>query len=585
VAAIDGRVRAQGSISGLRRVFHTQVGAVTVVADRMDVLAGLVYPYLPHPLLDGCPWQGIQALADDCYLLVDRDRPARVVRWWNPPEPVLPLAEAAPIVAQALVTAVEAHTRAGGTISADLSGGLDSTPLCFLATRGNARVIALTLAGADTGHDDVRWAERAARHLDGVEHLIFNLRQLPAMYEDVGEAGAGADEPHIIVRDAASTTVVARQLIKRGSRLHLGGLGGDQVLLAPIPYLHTTAWTHPRIAADHLRGRRATGGWPLVPTLRGLADRRTYRQWLAASIDGLMAPPPTPGRPNLGWGPALRLPPWASAQAADAARSLLRQAAADAQPLAPTRGQHATLEHLRATGYLTRHVATIMARAGLPLAAPFLDDRVVEACLAVRPYERTTPWRYKPLIVEAMRDLVPAAVLQRTTKGNFSADGARRAAPRPRPLGHPARRPGPGSSRPGRRRRPARGLPRPVPLRPAAGRTRPDPGLRGMAAHPTPDRSHHRDRSATMTVRLRTDVSTTDTDEGLVLLDERAGRYWQLNPTGALVLRLLLHGATPQQVAQTLADRYAVSAEQAAADVAALLQRLHTAGLVNSARP
>jgi asparagine synthase (glutamine-hydrolysing) len=63
-----------------------------------------------------------------------------------------------------------------------------------------------------------------------------------------------------------------------------------------------------------------------------------------------------------------------------------------------------------------------MARAGLPLAAPFLDDRVVDACLAVRLHERTTPWRFKPLIVEAMRELVPAAVLQRTTKGDFSAD-------------------------------------------------------------------------------------------------------------------------------------------------------------------
>jgi asparagine synthase (glutamine-hydrolysing) len=193
-------------------------------------------------------------------------------------------------------------------------------------------------------------------------------------------------------------------------------------LLAPTAYLHTTAWTHPRIAANHLRGRRAKGGWPLAATLRGLADRCTYRQWVAASIDELTAPPPTPGRPNLGWGPALRLPPWASAQAADAARSLLREVAASAEPLAPTRGQHATLEQLRATSYLTRHVATIMARAGLPLAVPFLDDRVVEACLAIRPYERTSPWRYKPLIVEAMRDLVPAAVLQRTTKGDFSAD-------------------------------------------------------------------------------------------------------------------------------------------------------------------
>ncbi|MGH4002445.1 MAG: asparagine synthase, partial [Pseudonocardiaceae bacterium] len=99
VAAIDGKIRLQGSVSGLRRVFYTQVGNVTVAADRADVLAGLTgatvneqwlaarlaYPYLPHPVADGCPWHGMQALADDCYLLIDRGQLARVVRWWHPP--------------------------------------------------------------------------------------------------------------------------------------------------------------------------------------------------------------------------------------------------------------------------------------------------------------------------------------------------------------------------------------------------------------------------------------------------------------------------------------------------------------------
>ena len=436
VAAIDGRVRVQGSVSGLRRVFYTQVGQVAVAADRTDVLAGLagaavdeqwlaarlVHPSLPHPVADGCPWQGMRALADDCYLLIDPDQPTRVVQWWHPPEPVLLLAEAAPTVAQTLVAAVEARTRVGGTISCDLSGGLDSTPICFLAAGGNSRLIAVTLVSTDSGHDDARWAQRAADQLHGIEHLVLDMQRLPLMYADVGGGGVGADEPHIVIRDHASITCVARQLVERGSRLHLRGIGGDQVLQAPAAYLHTTAWSHPRIAANHLRGRRAVSGWPLAATLRGLADRRSYQQWLTATIDDLTAPPPARGMPNLGWGPTLRLPPWATPRAADAARTLLHEAAASAQPLAPTRGQHATLEHLRSVGYFTRHLAGIMARAGLPLAAPFLDDRVVDACLAVRLHERTTPWRFKPLIVEAMRELVPAAVLQRTTKGDFSAD-------------------------------------------------------------------------------------------------------------------------------------------------------------------
>jgi asparagine synthase (glutamine-hydrolysing) len=59
---------------------------------------------------------------------------------------------------------------------------------------------------------------------------------------------------------------------------------------------------------------------------------------------------------------------------------------------------------------------------GLTLAAPYYDDRVIEAGLAVRPGERVTPWRYKPLIIEAMRGIVPAESLARQTKANGSGD-------------------------------------------------------------------------------------------------------------------------------------------------------------------
>jgi Coenzyme PQQ synthesis protein D (PqqD) len=83
-----------------------------------------------------------------------------------------------------------------------------------------------------------------------------------------------------------------------------------------------------------------------------------------------------------------------------------------------------------------------------------------------------------------------------------------------------------------------------------------------------------------MIFQLRADVTTADTDDGMVLLDERTGRYWQLNQTGARVLRLLLDSATPHQVAQTLAAQHPVSTEQATADVTAFLARLRTAGLV-----
>ena len=82
--------------------------------------------------------------------------------------------------------------------------------------------------------------------------------------------------------------------------------------------------------------------------------------------------------------------------------------------------------------------------------------------------------------------------------------------------------------------------------------------------------------------RLRADVSVCPTDDGMVLLDERRGRYWQLNGTGALVVQALLDGATPQQVADQLARTQPVTRERAAADVAALVDQLTRAKLVTA---
>ncbi|GGS15120.1 MULTISPECIES: lasso peptide biosynthesis PqqD family chaperone [Streptomyces] len=74
--------------------------------------------------------------------------------------------------------------------------------------------------------------------------------------------------------------------------------------------------------------------------------------------------------------------------------------------------------------------------------------------------------------------------------------------------------------------------------------------------------------------RLRDDVTACATDDGMVLLDERAGRYWQLNGTGTFVMKELLEGATPGQIAERLAATRPVTPERATADVTALVAHL-----------
>ncbi|MEV3987423.1 lasso peptide biosynthesis PqqD family chaperone [Streptomyces sp. NPDC049837] len=83
-----------------------------------------------------------------------------------------------------------------------------------------------------------------------------------------------------------------------------------------------------------------------------------------------------------------------------------------------------------------------------------------------------------------------------------------------------------------------------------------------------------------MTLTLCRDVTVCDTDDGMVLLDGRRGRYWQLNATGALILRALLRGDDSARIAGQLARARPVTAEQAAQDISDLIARLARARLV-----
>lgn len=436
VASVAGKVRVQGSVSGVRRVFSTRLAGATVATDRADLLAWLtragldeqrlavrlISPLLPHPLADQSCWRGVEALPADHYLLIDGDGTSRAVRWWRAPDPVVPLAEGAPAVRQALATAVEARVRAGGTISADLSGGMDSTSLCFLAAGRGATLITATWGQADPGSDDAVWAERAAAELEGAERLFMGHDELPAMYAGLRQASAEVEEPYRWVRTQARLAFLAGLLAGRGSQLHLAGHGGDEIFSLPPSYLHTLVRTHPWIAVNHLRGHRALRRWPLMGTARALWDHRCYAEWLTAAAKSLASPPPPRHIPFCAWGPPLRLPPWVTSEAVSAARDWLRQAASAAEPLAREPGQHEALQYARVAGRAARQASRVMARAGLRLAVPYLDDRVIEACLAVRMHERSTPWRYKPLLAEAVRGVVPRALLGRATKGVFDAD-------------------------------------------------------------------------------------------------------------------------------------------------------------------
>lgn len=82
-----------------------------------------------------------------------------------------------------------------------------------------------------------------------------------------------------------------------------------------------------------------------------------------------------------------------------------------------------------------------------------------------------------------------------------------------------------------------------------------------------------------MALKFGANVSTAETDYGTVLLDEHAGEYWELNPTGTLVVRTLMAGGDEADAVAALTSEFDISASRAKQDVDALVLRLRTSGL------
>ncbi|WP_276204657.1 asparagine synthase-related protein [Streptomyces kanamyceticus] len=436
VVLIDDQLRVQGSVTGLRRVSYAYLQGMPIAADRADVLADLTGAdvdqdmlatravcggMLPSPLRDHSMWRGVYTVPPDHFLLLKRDRTAREVSWWGPPAPELSLEQGAPTVRAALITATADRRPPEGRLSVDLSGGMDSTSLCFLAAHHVPDLLTFRWGEAEEGNDDAHYATHAARCLPQADHLVMPQAKLPAIFTDPA-APADPEQPYLFSRTLARTRHTALNLAAHGSRQHIAGHGADELFFKFPGYLHRLLLRHPLTGLRHLRGHLAVSRWPLSATVRELTRGGDVASWWRAQADELAAPL-ADRFPPIGWGfSPLRAQPWVTDEALDATRRTLRRTADQVRPFAEDRGQHQFLLALRTTAPAYAQMGRIFAESGVRLEMPYLDDRVVEAALAVQLHERVTPLRYKPLLAQAMQGIAPPVVLNRSTKGDFAED-------------------------------------------------------------------------------------------------------------------------------------------------------------------
>jgi asparagine synthase (glutamine-hydrolysing) len=323
-----------------------------------------------------------------------------------------------------LTTSVDIATACDGKVSADLSGGFDSTSLCFLAARNHRHLLTFSSSGRANADDDLPWIELARQNLPSTRHLFVASDELPGPFDGISDfARMKADEPYIGTAMWKRIEFTAKTLQAAGSHFHITGHGGDEVLLSPDTYLYEWIRQRPLTATRRLNQFRSKRRWTFIALARAMLQSSTYQAYIGKVSNNIDLPFPEHLSPATCWG-ALeqRLPCWVSTHAVDLVRQLLREQGERFVPLHPSPAQHRCLEMIRSGAHAIRLTSQIMRQAGIRMVAPFLDDQIIDACLSVRHDEKTLPTSYKPLLSAAMQEIVPRTLLERSTKPNFGID-------------------------------------------------------------------------------------------------------------------------------------------------------------------
>jgi asparagine synthase (glutamine-hydrolysing) len=304
--------------------------------------------------------------------------------------------EATRLVQTALRESVALHLVSDVPVGIFLSGGLDSSAVAAMASQvSTGPVDTFNIAFAEEPYSEAVHARAVARRIGSRHHeiVVSGSDFLAALPESFG----ATDQPSM---DGFNTYLVSRAVHDRGIKVVLSGLGGDE-LFAGYRSFHRAQWLARAWPVPQRMRRLAAAGAALIPGVRG---------------DQLML--------LLGGDEPARAAYRASRVlfGARQVRTLTGKEHHDGQ-LPPPAG-YALLQRVswyEVTGYmrnvLLRDSDVFSMAHGLELRVPFLDAGVAAAAAAVADSRKLRRGRVKPLLVDAIADLIPRTAWDRPKQG------------------------------------------------------------------------------------------------------------------------------------------------------------------------
>ncbi|MCE9608911.1 MAG: asparagine synthase (glutamine-hydrolyzing) [Chthoniobacter sp.] len=377
-------------------VFASEIRSIALQgrlrSTRDSLTAYLQWGCCPHSTL---LYPDVFELPVGAHLRVGVERETKPVPYWPPvrfPNTAPPGGRPALVrrTRELLETAVHQHILSDVPVACFLSGGIDSSVITALAARELHRELHTFSVGfEDAAYDESQYARCVANryHTDHTEIRLSSEEVI----ETVKEAVMKMDLPSI---DGVNTYIVAQQVAKKGFKVALAGVGGDelfggypQFLAAPrLKYLALVPQPLLDLALRLKKGRHFLTDLP-GSVDAGLCDQWSRRSWHSALLQTAGLSPraiPIELRPELH---------------DDFARISWSELS----------------HYLR--DMLLRDSDQMSMGVSLEVRVPFLDHELVEFLLGLPAAMKEQPDQIKSLLVEATADLLPTEIYQRKKMG------------------------------------------------------------------------------------------------------------------------------------------------------------------------
>lgn len=430
ISDTDTGLYIRTDLAGLAPVFHRRQGDVLCISNNPDLLrqggnvspalvsTGLLYPAAPAGLDQRDLEDDIGALPPGTTSSVDtRTLQISTVAEATMDTATLDIEAGAEHLRQALLNSVTA-TPVGYEVGADLSGGFDSTSLCFLLDSQQLNFKSFSTSGRHHTSDDLHWSDWAQTQLKHSHRTVWAADEVPLPFE-IGPYCSSA--PYVGLANTARTAWTARAVAEAGVEVHFGGHGGDELFSLTEHYLYQRLRRSPAKCIANALGFRSLHRWSLAETCGMLlplgsaeANRRRFIRQLNSEPDAN----------NLGvdrWNHGISFfPTWLNQRSRDIATETIQKQVFGTEPT--TDWARIARGIISASGNSTRHIHQIYRNEGVHLRTPFLDESVIRAALRTKPEQAIQPHPPKLLLSRSLEGLAPSQLYARRTKDSGSAD-------------------------------------------------------------------------------------------------------------------------------------------------------------------